>query len=742
MSAPATILHIAIFKPMRHCFDYFLPVGTTLKNVQAGMRVQVPFGKQQTLGIIVHIDQQPCIPLEKIKPATTIIDNEPLLSSSLIALYQFASRYYQYPIGETIFGTLPSLLKKISLVKKNQLLFKLSEFGQALKPNGYSKIPRQIALWQLFQASSIPLNLAEIKAAGFNSNLLKHILAKGWVESLPPCLLESNPEPSLASELKHAKEQPLDLNSYQQNAVTQVIANPNYKTYLLEGITGSGKTEVYLQIIAHFLQAGKQALVLIPEIGLTPQTIARFQRRFATPMAVLHSKVTRRERLEGWMRAKRNQVKVIIGTRSAVFVPFAKLGIIILDEEHDLSFKQQNGLRYSARDLAIARGRIENIPVVLGTATPSLESLHNSHLGRFQLLQLPQRAGSALSPSFHIIDLKGIYIEEGLSASLLQVIKQHLQDKNQVLIFLNRRGFAPALLCHNCGWSAKCLRCDAGLTFHQQPPRLICHHCTTTYKVPSFCGKCQTSNWVFQGIGTERLELALQHHFPTIGILRIDKDTVRGKKAMEKILQKIHQQKAQILIGTQMLAKGHHFPQVTLVCIINIDSGFYSTDFRAREHMGQLILQVAGRAGRAEKPGQVYLQTHHPDHPLLQTLIQQGYSAFAHLLLEERKQASWPPFTYLVLLRAEATKPHIATQYLTQAAQVAEHLSDNRIQILGPIPAPMERKAGFFRALLLLQCNQRQVLQSWLEVYTPQLETIKCKGEVRWTLEVDPIEMA
>ncbi|HVV69566.1 MAG TPA: primosomal protein N' [Gammaproteobacteria bacterium] len=733
------ILHIAINKPVRHCFDYLLPDDIDAANLQPGMRVQVPFGKQQALGILLKVDRKPCLPLEKLKPATWILDTEALLPPTLLALCEWAARYYHHPIGEVVLGTLPVRLRsERSQVRKTNLIYRISSDSPALDATSFKRSHRQMALWILLRDNPQGLSLNQIKEAGFQSAILKSLLQKNWVETTesiaPPATITPENQQQIA-------ELPLALGTYQKEALSAITASIGFQAFLLEGITGSGKTEVYLQAIAHYLAQGKQALVLVPEIGLTPQTIARFERRFTSKVVALHSGLTDNERLDAWLKAKSGAARIIIGTRSAIFIAMQNPGIIIIDEEHDASFKQQSGFRYSARDLALVRGRLEAVPVVLGTATPSLESLHNARIGRFVRLNLPERAGNALVPIFNVIDIRNQYLEEGLSAQLLQAISQHIAQGNQVLLFLNRRGFAPVLLCHSCGWIAECRRCDARLTLHQRPARLICHHCTQVYPMPRHCAQCSNSQLFGIGLGTERLEEALKRHFPTTPVLRIDRDTVRGKDAMKKTLAIIHQGAASILLGTQMLAKGHHFPNVTLVGIIDVDGGLYSTDFRASERMGQVIIQVAGRAGRENKPGQVLLQTHHPKHPLLQALLMEGFPAFANLLLQDRSSAAWPPFSYLALLRAEAKHPQAPLRFLQEVRAIATRFNDARIKILGPIPAPMERKAGHFRALLLLQAQGRPALQQWLETCMRELETLKMRRKVRWSLDVDPVEM-
>jgi primosomal protein N' (replication factor Y) len=533
---------------------------------------------------------------------------------------------------------------------------------------------------------------------------------------------------------------PHSLNSQQQAAVDKVSASLHqFAAFLLEGVTGSGKTEVYLQIIEKVLQQNQQVLVLVPEIGLTPQLLQRFRQRLAVPIALLHSGLNDQARLGAWLAASNGDARVVIGTRSALFTPLQNPGLIIIDEEHDASFKQQDGFRYSARDLSVLRAQRNNIPIVLGSATPSLESLYNIQQQRYQRLLLEQRAGDATPPEIRIIDIRSQKMEHGLSPSLLAAIKAHLAEGNQVLLFLNRRGYAPVLMCHECGWHATCARCDAHMTYHHRDRRLRCHHCGSERPADSECPDCQSEEIHGYGQGTERIEAALHELFPGQTTVRIDRDNTRRKDAFNNLLEEIHSGKADILIGTQMLAKGHHFPNVTLVGILEADQGFYSTDFRGSERISQLILQVAGRAGRAEKPGEVLIQTHHPEQPLLHYLQRHDYPALAQSLLKERQDSGWPPYSYLALLRAEAPDIGSPMNFLQDAKQ---HAGNNeQVFILGPQPAPMERRAGRFRAQLLIQANDRQSLQNFLSPWLLELENLKSGCKVRWSVDVDPQDM-
>jgi len=575
------------------------------------------------------------------------------------------------------------------------------------------------------------------------SDYYHHSIGEVMLNTLPKLLQDGK-----RAELKDAKHnlaktektQPIQLNKDQQQAVDTINNNKGFKVFLLDGVTGSGKTEVYLQVIAEIINAGKQALVLVPEIGLTPQTVARFQNRFDVDIAVMHSRLTPRERLNAWLMAKQGTAKIIIGTRSAIFVPLANPGIIILDEEHDLSFRQQSGLRYSARDLATVRGKLENTPIILGSATPSLESLRNAKSKRYTRLQLPERAGIAIHPTYNLIDMRNQKLIEGLSEKLIQKIENHLQQHGQILIFINRRGYSPTLLCHNCGLVIECNRCDARMTLHQKPHYLHCHHCGATKPIPKICPECNNDQLVPLGLGTERVEETLKDIVPDATLLRIDRDTVRSRDDMHKMLEKIHNNQCQILIGTQMLAKGHHFPNVTMVAILNADNGLLSSDFRAEEYTAQLMMQVAGRAGRAEKPGEVYIQTYNPHHPLLLQLINFGYHSFAMENLIERQKANLPPFSYFALFRAEDKNASKALEFLEQLKDKTNTLVKTNIKLLGPIPAPMQRKAGYYRAQLLISSKNRNSLHDLLEPLVQYIETLKTTT-LRWSLDIDPMDM-
>lgn len=570
-----------------------------------------------------------------------------------------------------------------------------------------------------------------------------HALGEVYASAMPVLLRKGVALPLLASNnvTEHNKVLPLTLNTYQQAAVDAICqAKESFQAFLLEGVTGSGKTEVYLRAIDDMLTRGKQALVLVPEISLTPQTITRFEKRFPVPVVALHSGLTDKQRLQAWAEAKSGTAKIIIGTRSAIFTPMRDLGLIIVDEEHDQSFKQQDRFRYHARDLAIMRASMNQVPVVLGSATPSLESLLNVERLRYTYLELPERAGGASMPTYQVIDLKSSSVTEGLSDALIATMRTHIAQGNQVMLFLNRRGFAPVLYCTQCAWVSECKRCDARMVYHNKPPRLQCHHCDARNKIPTHCEQCGEASLQPVGLGTQRLEETITTLFPNVPVIRVDRDSTRRKGAMQKLLDQVHEQKPAILLGTQMLAKGHHFPQVTLVGIIDIDGGLFSADFRAAEQMGQLLMQVAGRAGREEKAGTVMLQTLHPEHPLLQTLIQHGYQAFAKQLLTERHAAMLPPYSHFAIFRAEAHAEYKAVDFLSKIKSWCGK-QEEVLSVLGPVPALMQKRKGMHCQHLLLKSSRRSGLQQAIKLILDKLESATGSQPVKWVLDVDPVEV-
>ncbi len=725
-----TILRVAIPSPLYHDFDYLPPADGHPSNLVPGVRLQVPFGRRLVVGLLLDVAEAPRVD-RPLKAALAVLDDAPLLSPETLALVEWAAHYYHHPVGNVVWTALPGLLREGRPFHSGPSAWYLTPQGQQTDPIMLRRAPRQQALLvRLHEAQGAPLLLPADPAQRLLWRKgLQALQAQGLAVPLPVDGITSPQVPQPAP----------PLNSAQQQAATTLVTAQGYQVFLLEGVTGSGKTEVYMEAIAQVAARGQQTLVLVPEIGLTPQLIARFQQRLGLPLALSHSGLTDLGRLAAWRAAAQGSATVMVGTRSAVWTPLPRLGLIIVDEEHDLSYKQQEGFRYHARDLAVVRAHRAGIPLVLGSATPSLETLHNARTGRYQLLRLPERAGPAVSPSFRIVDLRREKVEHGLSATLLTAMDHHLRRGGQTLVFLNRRGYAPCLLCHNCGWVAQCRRCDARFTLYREEGRLRCHHCSADQPRPRTCPQCGGTTLHALGAGTERLEQALTRHFPDYRLVRLDRDSTRQRGALESCLQQVRDGQARILVGTQMLAKGHDFPEVTLAAIIDGDQGLYSTDFRAAERLAQLLVQVAGRAGRAAHPGTVLIQTHAPDHPLLRTLVVEGYTAFADAALAEREAAELPPYQALALIRAEATTPQLPLDFLQTVRDQGP--SNPAVQVHGPIPAPMERRAGHYRAHLLLQARHRGPVQTLLAEWIPLLTSLPAGRQVRWSLDVDPMDM-
>ena len=717
MSDETSCIQVAVMVPLRRVFSYALPAEG---HLQPGMRVRVPFGKGKRVGIVLGYAS--CPPDVTLKAIEQVLDAHPILPIALQQLIHFGAAYYHHPLGDAWATALPTLLRQgRSLPKPTPWGYRLSATEAQTAPRQPGKL--QQALRELLVITGV---VPEAEIPKELRHILRQAIRKGWIEAVAEVTLPKQGVPS-----------PHRLNAEQESAVTQLRMAKGFKAWLLEGVTGSGKTEVYLEAIRPHLESGAQALILVPEIGLTPQLVERCQARFGEHrVAALHSAQGDGERLRIWAAAAAGQIQVIIGTRSALFVPLPRLAMIIVDEEHDPSFKQQNGWHYSARDLAIQRARLENIPIVLGSATPSLESLYNAQKGRYQHLELRQRATSADLPKMTILPLRRENLQGGISSTLLTACKETLEAGNQVLLFLNRRGYAPAVLCHDCGHVVQCPRCSAPMTWHRQQERLRCHHCSHESRWPPACPVCRSAVLITVGQGTEQLEEVLRQRFPQTPIWRIDRDALHGRDALATAVSDIHRNRAAILVGTQMLAKGHHFPAVTLVGIINTDQGLFSADFRAPERLLQTVLQVAGRAGREERPGRVILQTHLPEHPLLQSLAQGDYRPPAQALLDERRAAGLPPFGALTLLRAEAHQRCRVDEFLRAACQCAPPAL---VEISGPAPSLMERRAGFERAELWIQAPSRAQMQKALKLWLPRFAELQSARNVRWMLDVDPL---
>lgn len=730
MSVP-DCYQVAVPSPLRRLFDYLPPAGHS-REIAPGSRVRVPFGARELVGMVVGRHPRQAATPGELRAIQAVLDAEPLLPPALLELVAWAADYYQHPLGEALASVLPVALRKgDDYPDLRTWRWQLSALGHGLPDPVFPRAPRRQALVRLLRER--PRTTAELRAAGIAAAVVQALAKLG--------LIERRADPTTgdrAAELLLG-EAPPSLHRDQRAALAAIELH-GYHAYLLHGDTGTGKTEVYLRAIEKILRLGRQALVLVPEIGLTPQTLARFQARFAHAIGVLHSGLGEAERARTWAAAREGRIGVLIGTRSAVFAPLPALGIVIVDEEHDLSYKQQEGFRYSARDVAVMRAHRAGVPLVLGSATPALESLHNAASGRYRPLRLTERPGATAAPRWELVDLRNSRLREGISARALQAIADALAAGDQVLVFLNRRGYATTLLCHHCAWIAGCPHCEARLTVHLGARRLLCHHCGHRRTLPSQCPSCGSAELQLLGQGTEKTEATLQALFPDTPLVRIDRDTVRSRGGLQAKFQRIHDGGPCLLVGTQMLAKGHHFPAVTLAVILNADEGLMSPDFRGNERLGQLLTQVAGRAGRGDRPGTVLIQSHYCDHPLLRLLVERGYPAFAERLLAQRAAAGLPPFGALALVRAEAASAARA-EALLSAIRAAGEVLDAEVQFLGPLPAPLEKRGGRYRYLLTLSATGRTALQRLLPQLAMRLEILPEARGVRWSIDADPQEV-
>jgi primosomal protein N' (replication factor Y) len=729
-SAPAPLpdaptLQVALPLPLPQWFDYAPPPGAAPGPGMVGRRLRVPFGSRELVGVVAGIGT--VTDGNALRAAVEWLDPAPLLGGELWTSLQWLARYTHAPLGEVVSTALPAPLRRGEPVPDTH------RWGWQLTAEGLEHRAR-------LRAGTRPHRLAEQLAGGSVDEDLLDEAMDDW-RSAARSLANRGLVERIA--LEHAPALPAlrpgpTPNAEQANAIAAITAHARFGAFLLDGVTGSGKTEVYLQAIVECLARGRQALVLVPEIGLTPQTLARFRSRLGIAVHVLHSGLNDNERARVWAAAARGEAQVMVGTRSAVFTPLPNAGLIVVDEEHDGSYKQQDGIRYHARDFALVRAKALDVPVVLGSATPSLASLHNAHAGRYTHLRLKQRAGEARPPRVRVLDVRKRPLKDGLSAEVMEGIGQHLAAGHQVLVFKNRRGYAPVLLCHDCGWTAPCKRCDAPMTVHAGGRRLQCHHCGARQPAPLACPDCASLALQPQGIGTERLEEHLAEAFADFPVIRIDRGTTNRRDALETQLATLGD-RAGILVGAQILAKGHDLPKLTLVVVVGIDEGLFSADFRASEKLAQQLIQVAGRAGRATDAGEVWLQTHHPGHPLLETLVNGGYHAFADAELQQREAAGFPPFAHLALMRAEAQQVEHANAMLMAVRELIAH--ECPVERFGPMPAPMPRRAGYQRTQLLLSAPSRRPLHALLDQIMPLVYGLPQARKVRWSLDVDPTDL-
>ncbi|MDE3020222.1 MAG: primosomal protein N' [Pseudomonadota bacterium] len=721
------VIRVALDVPIYDLFDYLIPND---KRIAIGDRVIVPFGHRQMSGIVLEIGTKSQIETSRLKTVLDIPGDMPPLSPDIIELVYFCAEYYHYPIGEIVHTAIPSLMRqarfhKLKFEQEWLLTDREEQLLSALKHS-----PSKLKLYQILKARPISDSEARI----INSQAHKILQAwqhQGHVKS----------RPIQAKLISYAAINSLPkLNLDQERTVNAILEKlDSFNAWLIQGITGSGKTEIYLRLIQKLLEHKKQVLMMVPEISLTPQLTQRIKERFSgLSIVILHSKLSPVERFRNWLLAASGHAKIVLTTRLGIFTPLPELGLIIIDEEHDSSFKQQEGIRYHARDIAVLRSKNKNIPILLGSATPSLESLFNAQKGRYHHILLPERAHPlAKPPKVSLIDIRPFKLLNGLSDPVITALKQGLTAGEQSMVFLNRRGFAPVLYCPSCGWISPCKRCSAKMVVHLNQKTLQCHHCGSVKPIPEYCPECGDPDLRPVGIGTQRLENTLANLLPQARILRIDRDNTQGKNTLANMLHKTASGEIDILIGTQMLAKGHDFPNLTLVVILNVDSALFSADFRSQERLFSQLLQVAGRTGRAHLPGRVLIQTQFPEHSIFKALQRQDFTAFAKTMLDERKALNFPPYTHFAILRAEASKLEDAIAFLNQARNKIHPLTANII-IFDPVPALMYRQNGMERAQLLFQATNRSELHQFLSSLLPQLTR---RSDMRWHIDIDPIEV-
>ncbi|HMK86629.1 MAG TPA: primosomal protein N' [Steroidobacteraceae bacterium] len=732
------ILKIALDAPLRRVFDYLPPRASSAGELLPGVRVRVPFGRRRAIGVLIEVAADSQVASSKLKCAVEIVDREPVFDPATFEVLRWAADYYHHPIGEVLAAALPPALRTGAPAELLKISWLLTPAGRAvLCESAGGRAPRRRAL--LARLDQRGADTARGEAAGGAAAQSK--IRRAELRALEERgLICASREPAHPIPLSVSASEITPTDAQREVIAGLAASLGRFGAHLLYGVTGSGKTEVYLQVISAALADGGQVLVLVPEIALTPQLVERFEQRFSAGIVVLHSALSAAQRRDAWRAAHSGEARIIIGTRSAVFTSLKALRLIVVDEEHDGSYKQQEGFRYSARDLAVRRAQRAHVPVILGSATPSLETLDNVARGRYSRHTLPQRPGSAQPPRMMLIDLRAHPSDHGLSLPAIQAIARHLEAGGQIIAFLNRRGYAPALFCDACGWIAPCAHCDARMTLHRRAGQLRCHHCGAQTPVPTRCGQCHAPLSPV-GQGTERIEETLARLFPDAPLARLDRDTVGARGAMQSVLNRVQSGDARILIGTQMLTKGHHFPDVSLVVILDADQGLFASDFRATERLAQTILQVAGRAGRAARAGEVIVQTSFPEHPLLTRLISEGYEAFAGVALEERRAARWPPYSRLALLRAQARDPAVLGEFLTAAAEQGRALANGTVAVRGPATALMARRADQHRAHLLIESDSRAPLQRFLRGWIPRVESLAGSKRLRWSIDVDPLEV-
>ncbi len=718
------VVQVALKVPFAPYLDYSIADDKPAPPI--GGRVLVPLGKnKQLVGVVVGLSLES--EFKKLKPISAVLDNEPLLNPATLELLKLAAKYYQVSLGEMVFTALPAWFRKtdnrpIPIHHWWQATATLEQAKSALK-----SAPKQLEVFEYLQLHG-PLQsktMSHINSAA--AQICRQLQAKQLIDSSEVCFVET----------EQAMDPGFKLTDDQDLALKRIQASTNeFKVHLLDGITGSGKTEVYIRLINQLLAQQQQALVLVPEIGLTPQLFQEISQRIKGQMAILHSGLSDGARARVWHHAARGLVDVVVSTRSGIFTPFKNLGAVLVDEEHDLSYKQQEGIRYSARDLAVLRGKIENIPVVLGSATPSFESLNHAINGRYQWLQLRSRTNHSPMPSLRLQNTQSKQLKRGLTQQTLDAIENHLADNHQVLVFLNRRGWSNKLICHECSWVAECDDCDAYLTYHKHLDLLKCHHCERRYSLPEFCPSCGSQQVETMGAGTEKIAAGLTAQFNQTEVVRFDRDSVKTPAQWQKNLEIVRAGKPCVIVGTQMLSKGHDFPLLSLVVVVNVDNSFFSSDFRATEYLAQLLVQVSGRAGRAKTKGEVIIQTQFPEHEFFQSLFKANYQSFAEQQLTERAEMRFPPFTHMAIIRGQHRNERLLDQFLQQLVDGLEQNDD--ISVLGPLPAPMQKRQKLFRMQLILNSNDRKSLHQTIHQLKSKNNTDN-EHNILWFVDIDPV---
>ena len=732
-SKPGLIVSVAVPVPLRRAFDYQAET-----NIEPGSRVLVPFQARKLVGVVLPMN--PKKSEYKLKAVIDVLDDEPSVPASMLEFYRWAANYYHHPVGEVMQTALPPNLRKA--IKLNdpdtpQYFAQNPEVSESEALMHLARAPKQKQLYtSLSDGKCMRLDeLAKLSHLHNISNLshgLHSLKKKGLV-------ILTNRPPDQPQTFEGT------LNSEQSQALSLIKQSKGrFNAHLVHGITGSGKTEIYLHAIQDCLDAGQQVLVLVPEISLTKQLVERFSDRFGHRIHCYHSGINSASRYRTWWKARNGTAGVILGTRSAIFMPVLNLAAIVVDEEHDLSLKQMDGFRYHARDLAIKRASLENIPILLGSATPSMESMQNVRNGKYQISTLRQRAGMANLPNIEFIDLRKQPARHGLSSRLIAAIEKQLENSQQTILYINRRGYAPIAECSSCRWRACCDRCDACMTYHKTYGHLCCHYCGKTSSAPDVCPQCRSSLFL-RGAGTQRIEESLQKLFPDATILRFDRDKLRTFRQLQDTLDCINDGQADIIVGTRMISKGHDFHGVTLVGIINPDQGLYSIDFRAPEQLFQDLMQVSGRSGRGQDPGRVFIQTLHPENPYMEMVRKQDYGTFFENCLQERQLAQVPPFSCFALWRVESRQPEDGFQLLRQIKQHGETLlvsmNLNGAQVMDPVSSPMPRLDGWHRTQLLVKSSSRTCLHRLLAPWAIWAENTRNTQKLRWSLDVDPMEM-